>query len=45
VTVWLRQFPRGALELAWLWCFERLDQLIPEREVSKSNGYSLRLRS
>ncbi len=29
--LWLRRFPRGPLELAWLWCFDRLDRLVPER--------------
>jgi uncharacterized membrane protein YeiB len=27
--IWLRRFSRGPVELAWLWCFDRLDQLIP----------------
>ena len=29
--LWLRRFPRGPLELAWQWCFDRLDRAFPER--------------
>lgn len=43
--LWLRRFDRGPLELAWLWCFDRLNRTFPERSPSKSNAYSLRLPS
>jgi uncharacterized protein len=33
-TLWLLRFGRGPLELAWLWCFERLDQAIPETRLA-----------
>ncbi len=29
--LWLRRFDRGPLELAWLWCFDRLNSAFPER--------------
>jgi len=34
-TGWLRRFERGPLELAWLWCFDRLDQAFPETDGSR----------
>jgi uncharacterized protein len=27
--LWLRRFSRGPVELAWLWCYDRLDKAIP----------------
>ncbi|HZA05445.1 MAG TPA: DUF418 domain-containing protein, partial [Propionibacteriaceae bacterium] len=29
--LWLPRFDRGPLELAWLWCFDRLNSTFPER--------------
>jgi uncharacterized protein len=43
-ALWLRRFDRGPLELAWLWCFDRLNQLAPEQPTSKSNEDSFTLR-
>lgn len=37
-TLWLRRFTRGPLELAWLWCFDRLNQTFPERNLSWEPG-------
>jgi uncharacterized protein len=34
-TLWLRRFPRGPLELAWQWCFDRLDRAIPPRRRAR----------
>ncbi len=30
-ALWLRRFERGPLELAWRWCFDRLDRALPQR--------------
>ena len=30
-ALWLRRFDRGPLELAWRWCFDRLDRAVPKR--------------
>lgn len=34
-ALWLRRFPRGPLELAWQWCFDRLDRAFPERRGAR----------
>jgi uncharacterized protein len=45
-TGWLRRFERGPLELAWHWCFDRLDRAIPEQRGTSTDdaatGRSLR---
>lgn len=30
-TLWRRRFDRGPVELAWRWCFDRLDAALPQR--------------
>lgn len=33
--LWLRRFPRGPVELGWLWCFDRIDAALgPARVVA-----------
>ena len=37
-TLWLSRFARGPVELAWQWCFDRLDRAIPDRRAGVRAG-------